>query len=72
MTRRRHPQLHLPPLSARDALAVVAVLERAIAAIERAHGNGMRELREMQQLEARARRRGVTTYNLDAHPDANF
>jgi len=72
VTRRRHAQLHLPPLSARDALAVVAVLERAIAAIERAHGNGMRELREMQQLEDRARRRGLTTYNLDADPNADF
>jgi hypothetical protein len=72
VTRRRHAQLHLPPLSARDALAVVAVLERAIAAIQRAHGVEMRELREMQQLEARARRRGLTIYNLDADPDADF
>jgi len=32
----------------------------------------MRELREMQQLEARARRRGITIYNLDADPDADF
>ncbi|MBM4266436.1 MAG: hypothetical protein FJ144_07485 [Deltaproteobacteria bacterium] len=72
MTRRRHAQLRLPPLSARDALLLVAVLERAIAAIERAHGGEMRELREMQQLEARARRRGITIYNLDADPDADF
>ncbi len=72
MTRRRHAQLRLPPLSARDALAVVAVLERAIAALERAHGSQMRELREMKQLENRARRRGLTTYNLDVDPDADF
>jgi hypothetical protein len=51
---------------------VVAVLERAIAAIERAHSVEMRELREMQQLEARGRRRGIITYNLDADPDADF
>ena len=72
MNRRRHAQLHLPPLSARDALAVVDVLQRAIAAIERAHGDDMRALRDVQQLEARARRHGITTYNLDADPDAEF
>lgn len=72
MTRRRHAQLHLPPLSARDALALVAVLERAVAAIERAHGDAMRELREARILETRARRRGITACNLDADPDAYF
>jgi hypothetical protein len=72
VTLRQHAQLHLPPLSPRAALAVVAVLERAIAAIERAHCVEMRELREMQQLEARARRRGIITYNLDADPDTDF
>lgn len=72
MTRRRHAQLYLPPLSARDALALVAVLKRAIAAIERAHGDAMRELREARELERRARRRGITTANLDADPDADF
>jgi hypothetical protein len=72
VSRRRHAQLHLPPLSARDALALVAVLERAVAAIERAHGDEMRALREMQRAEARARRRGITTCNLDADPDADF
>jgi hypothetical protein len=72
VSRRRHAQLHLPPLSARDALTLLAVLERAVAAIERAHGQEMRVLREMQQLEARARRRGVTIHNLDVEPDADF
>jgi len=67
---RRHAQLHLPPLSARDALAMVDVLERAITAAERAHGDEIRHLREMRQLEARARRHGVTIYDLDADPDA--
>ena len=69
---RRHAQLHLPPLSARDALALVDVLQRAIAAIEHAHGDEMRHLREMQQLEARARRHNVTIYDLDADPDTDF
>jgi len=51
---------------------VVGVLERAIVAIERAHGGEMRALRDMHRIEARARRRGLTTYNLDADPDADF
>jgi hypothetical protein len=69
---RRHAQLHLPPLAARDALVVVDVLRRAIAAIERAHGDDMRALCDMHRLEARARRHGVTIYDLDADPDADF
>jgi len=72
VSRRRHARLHLPPLSGRDALALVDVLERAIAAIERAHGGEMRELRQMRQLEARARHHGVTIYDPDADPDAGF
>ena len=42
--KRRHPQLHLPPLDAECALTVVAILERAIAAIWRAHGDRMAEV----------------------------
>ena len=72
MSRPRHAQLHLPPLSGREALAMVDVLQRAIAAIERAHGGEMRALRDMHRIEAPARRRGLTIYNLDADPDANF
>jgi len=72
VTRRRRAQIHLPPLSPRDALAVVAVLERAIAAIGRAHGDDMRQERAIRQLDARARRRGLTIHNLDADPDAVF
>lgn len=72
MTRRRHAQIHLPPLSPRDALTLVALIERAVAAIERAHGEEIREERRLRQLEARARRRGLTTCNLDADPDADF
>lgn len=72
MSQRRHARIHLPPLSPRDALTVVAVLERAIAAIGRAHGQEMREERATRQREARARRHGVTIYNLDVDPDADF
>ncbi len=53
MSKRRHPsprrtrphaQLHLPVLSAEQALLLVNVLERTIAAIYRAHGDAMVEL----------------------------
>ncbi len=72
MSRRRHAQIHLPSLSAREARALITVLERAIAAIERAHGDQMRAERETSMLEARARRRGLTIYTLDVDPDADF
>lgn len=38
---KRHAQLHLPPLGATEALRVVAILERVITAIWRAHGDAM-------------------------------
>jgi hypothetical protein len=41
---RPHAQLHLPALSAEQALLLVHVLERAIAALYRAHGEAMIEL----------------------------
>lgn len=39
----RHAQLHLPPLSGTDAYRLVALLEKAIRAIWRAHGDQMAE-----------------------------
>ena len=39
--KRRHARLHLPRMNADDALFVVAILEKAIAAIWRAHGDDM-------------------------------
>lgn len=61
----RHPQLHLPPLDADAALAVVAILERAISAIWRAHGHRMAEL-------LRKRRSANPTADFvdDGNPDA--
>ena len=41
---RPHAQLHLPALSAEQALLIVHVLERAIEALYRAHGEAMVEL----------------------------
>ena len=72
MTRRPHAQIHLPPLSPRDALFAVAVLERAIAAIWRAHGDAMAAERRQRDLEGRARHHGVTYGNPDPDPDAEF
>lgn len=68
----RRARVQLPVLPAQDALAVVDVLQRTIAAIVRAHGEEMRMLREIQRLEANARRHGVTIYDLDVDPDADF
>jgi hypothetical protein len=72
MNRRRHAQLHLPPLSPHEALTVVAILERAIAAIIRAHGDDMHRHLDMSRQEARARRRGISIYNLLVDPDVDF
>ena len=47
----RHPRLHLPPLDAACALTLVDILERAIAAIWRAHGDAMVELIGARDLE---------------------
>lgn len=43
--RRPHVQIHLPPLDAHEALALVDLLERAIAAVWRTHGDDMAEIR---------------------------
>ena len=39
--RRRYAQLHLPPLDAHEALLLVAVCEKLIDALWRAHGDAM-------------------------------
>lgn len=52
MKRPPHAQLHLPPLTAHDALALVSILERAIAAVWRAHGDSMADLQAACVLEA--------------------
>jgi hypothetical protein len=65
--RRRHTQLHLPPLDAPDALALVAVLERAIAAIWRTHGESMAALLQTQDTAAHEH---DPKYVDDGDPDA--
>jgi hypothetical protein len=42
--RRPHAQIHLPPLNPDQALALADVLERAIRAVWRAHGEDMADL----------------------------
>jgi hypothetical protein len=42
--RKPHAQLHLPVLTAEQALLLVNVLERVITAIYRAHGDAMAQL----------------------------
>lgn len=49
--RRPHAQIHLPPLSAHDALALVDLLERAVAAVWRTHGEDMAELQAARGIE---------------------
>jgi hypothetical protein len=46
-----HAQIHLPPLDTSSALTVVDVLERAIAAIWRAHGDAMADLQAARGIE---------------------
>jgi hypothetical protein len=42
--RRPHPQLHLPPLNGHEALLLVTICERLIAAVWRAHGEVMGDI----------------------------
>lgn len=39
-----HAQIHLPPLTANEALLLVNLLDRAIAALWRTHGDAMADL----------------------------
>lgn len=64
--RSRRAQFHLPPLDADEALTLVNILERAIAAIWRAHGEAMAELLH-QHAAPHAR---ASEYIDDGNPDA--
>ena len=41
ISRRRHAQIHLPPMTGEQAYLLAAALERAVRAIWRAHGDAM-------------------------------
>jgi hypothetical protein len=64
---RRHAQIHLPPLDAGYALTLVDILERAIAALWRAHGERMAQLLQQREQARRAAQHHVL---LDGDPDA--
>ena len=51
-TRPPHAQIHLPPLTAGQALLLVNLLDRAIAAIWRTHREQMADLRAGEDPEA--------------------
>ena len=62
MTRRA--RITLPPLDSAQALAVVAVLERTIAAIWRTHGDGMADHLAMLGVDTPAPPDAITTIAL--------
>lgn len=57
-----HAQIHLPPLTAEEALLLSNLLDRAIAALWRTHGDAMADLLACLDPDA-SRRTGVA----DAH-----
>jgi hypothetical protein len=67
-----HARIHLPPLSADYALTLVAILERAIRAVWRAHGDRMAELLALREDEReRDRARRSNPFRDDGNPDAD-
>jgi hypothetical protein len=67
-----HAQLHLPPLSAAEALRAVAILERAIAAIWRAHGDAMADELALLGVQTPQPPDAIYVGNPAADPDAEF
>ena len=51
LRRPRRAQIHLPPMTADEALRLVAMLDRAITAIWRAHGDAMADHQAMRGIE---------------------
>lgn len=70
--RRRRAQIHLPPLTAEEALQIVALLDRAIAAIWRAHGDAMADHQAMRGIETPPPRDAVPDGNPDAPDNIDF
>lgn len=70
-TRLPHAQIHLPPLSADYALTLVGILERAIDALWRAHGERMGELLQLRHA-TRPPPGCVADGNPDAPTDVDF
>ena len=67
----RHAQIHLPPLSATAALRLVAILERAITAIWRAHGDAMADEAALLGIDTPQSPDAVASGDSYADPDAD-
>lgn len=70
--RRPHAQIHLPPLDAAYALTLVDILERAIAAIWRTHGEAMADLRGLRGVEPQMRSDLIEVGDPNAPDDIDF
>ena len=70
--RRRHAQIDLPPLSASEALIAVAILERTVTAIWRAHGDAMADELALRRVETRPPPGAIPAGNPDVDPDVDF
>ena len=66
----RHAQLHLPPFSGAEADLVVRVLERAIDALWRAHGDAIADHRGL--LGTEMPRPSDALWSCSATPDDDF
>jgi hypothetical protein len=68
---RRHAQIHLPPMSGKQAYLLAATLERAVAAIWRAHGDAMADFQGAAFPDAPVPA-GATVVEHDFDEDADF
>jgi hypothetical protein len=68
---KRHAQIHLPPLSAVEALRLVALLDRAITAIWRAHGPAMADEAGLHGIEVPQPPDSVYVGTPQARPDGD-
>lgn len=69
---RRRAQILLPALTGEEAIKLVALLERAIAAICRAHGDDMADHQAMLGIDTPPPRDAVQVGNPDAPDDIDF
>ena len=65
----RHAQIHLPPLTADEALLACGILERTVEAIWRAHGEAMADHLAMRGVETPKPPDAVWCGNPDASDD---
>jgi len=70
--RHRRARIHLPPLTAEAALQLVAFLERAIAAVWRAHGDDMADHLAMLGIDTPPPEDAVPSGKPDGDDDIDF